>query len=129
MSKDNVLLAVQDLVKQFPVGHDKVLTAVNHVDFELAFGETLALVGESGSGKTTVGRCILRVLEPTRGVIRFDQNDLTFLSAKKSLPVHWKLFAPPTGSAKKGSLRSPAKNLKSPDVATCGSVPKVTGAC
>jgi oligopeptide/dipeptide ABC transporter ATP-binding protein len=86
VSKDNVLLAVQDLVKQFPVGHDKVLTAVNHVDFELAFGETLALVGESGSGKTTVGRCILRVLEPTRGVIRFDQNDLTFLSAKELRP-------------------------------------------
>ena len=66
------LLTVDDLVQHFPVsGSRAVVQAVNHVSFELERGETLALVGESGSGKTTIGRCVLGLIRPTAGRIRF----------------------------------------------------------
>ena len=67
------LLSVRDLVKQFPVRGSRHLKvhAVNSVDFDVARGEALGLVGESGSGKTTVGRLVLRLIEPTSGTIDF----------------------------------------------------------
>ena len=61
------LLEVRGLTKVFPIGKGENLVAVRDVSFALGRGETLGLVGESGSGKTTVGRCILRLLEPTAG--------------------------------------------------------------
>ena len=67
------LLEVRDLVKVFP-GQSR--RAVDGVSFSIQSGDSLALVGESGSGKTTTGRCILRLIEPTDGVIRFDGQDL-----------------------------------------------------
>ncbi|MEM7249153.1 MAG: oligopeptide/dipeptide ABC transporter ATP-binding protein [Acidobacteriota bacterium] len=76
------LLRVRDLKKYFPikkgvlsrvVGHVK---AVDGVDIDILPGETLGLVGESGSGKTTVGRCILRLIEPTEGEVHFDSRGL-----------------------------------------------------
>jgi oligopeptide/dipeptide ABC transporter ATP-binding protein len=67
------LLRVRDLVKHFPVeGSDDVLQAVDGVSFDLLRGETLGLVGESGCGKSTVGRCLLRLHEPTSGEIVFE---------------------------------------------------------
>jgi peptide/nickel transport system ATP-binding protein/oligopeptide transport system ATP-binding protein len=73
------LLSVEGLVKHFPVRRDLVATlarkprqvvqAVDGVDFALASGETLGLVGESGCGKSTVGRAVLRLVEPTAGRI------------------------------------------------------------
>ena len=86
-AKGRPVLEVTDLVKQFQIGHDKVLTAVNHVSLLVAPGETLALVGESGSGKTTVARCVLRLLAPTRGLIRFDGVDITRRSARELRPI------------------------------------------
>jgi oligopeptide/dipeptide ABC transporter ATP-binding protein len=75
---------VVDLVKHFPVRRSsKVVHAVNGVSFTIGRGETLGLVGESGSGKTTVGRCILRLVEPTSGHIFFKGHDLTALQGSK----------------------------------------------
>jgi oligopeptide transport system ATP-binding protein len=74
------VLTVVDLVKHFPVRRSsKVVHAVNGINFTIGLGETLGLVGESGSGKTTVGRCILRLVEPTSGHIVFKDQDLTTL--------------------------------------------------
>ena len=75
------LLQVRDLKKHFPITKgflNRVVGAVKAVDgvsFDVLEGECLGLVGESGSGKTTVGRCILRALDPTEGVIRFRVDD------------------------------------------------------
>jgi oligopeptide/dipeptide ABC transporter ATP-binding protein len=67
------MLDVQNLVKRFPLaGTGKVVQAVNGVSFTIARGETLSLVGESGSGKTTVGRCILGLIDASEGDIEFD---------------------------------------------------------
>jgi peptide/nickel transport system ATP-binding protein len=79
-------LEVRDLVKNFPVrgSRDKVVVqAVSGVSFDLLPGQTLGLVGESGSGKSTVGRCLLRLIEPTAGSVRFEGTELVSASAKK----------------------------------------------
>jgi peptide/nickel transport system ATP-binding protein len=77
------LLHVDGLTKRFALqGSKKLLQAVDRVTFEIGRGETLGLVGESGSGKTTVGRCLLRLIEPDSGTITFDGRDLTAASGK-----------------------------------------------
>jgi oligopeptide transport system ATP-binding protein len=79
-SSRDTLVNVKDLVKHFPVeGSDDVVRAVDGVSFEIFRGETLGLVGESGCGKSTVGRCLLRLIEPTAGEIRFEGRDVTML--------------------------------------------------
>ncbi len=83
------LLEVRGLKKYFPikkgifsktVGNVK---AVDDVTFTIKRGETLGLVGESGCGKTTVGRSLLRLIEPTGGQIIFDGKDITDISQKE----------------------------------------------
>ncbi|MEN8374939.1 MAG: ABC transporter ATP-binding protein [Gemmatimonadota bacterium] len=80
--KAEALVQVQDLVKSFPVRRGAfgrgvgAVQAVAGVDFEVRRGETLGLVGESGSGKSTTGRALLRLIEPTSGVVRFDGRDV-----------------------------------------------------
>ena len=83
-SQNGALLSVNDLQKWFPirkgalvertVGHVK---AVDGVSFDIAEGETLGLVGESGSGKSTTGYCILQLVKPTGGSVRFMGKELT----------------------------------------------------
>ena len=71
------LVRVRGLFKHFPVaGSDDVVRAVDGVTFEIYKGETLGLVGESGCGKSTVGRCLLRLMEPTRGEVYFEDKDV-----------------------------------------------------
>lgn len=87
MSKQHNLLEIKNLKKYFPIRGgllNRVLDdfrAVDDVSFNLPEGKTLGLVGESGSGKTTVGKCILRLLEPTGGQIIYDGSDITNLKA------------------------------------------------
>jgi len=77
------LVRVRGLLKHFPLeGSDDVVRAVDGVTFEILRGETLGLVGESGCGKSTVGRCILRLIEPTAGDIEFDGRDVLATSGR-----------------------------------------------
>ena len=74
------LVRVRNLVKHFPVeGSDDVVRAVDDVSFNILAGETLGLVGESGCGKSTVGRCLLRLIEPTSGEVWFEGKEITHL--------------------------------------------------
>jgi peptide/nickel transport system ATP-binding protein/oligopeptide transport system ATP-binding protein len=86
------LVEVRDLVKHFPI-HGGVLQrtvatvqAVDGVSFTIEKGETLGLVGESGCGKTTVGRLLLRLIDPTAGSIVFDGTDITRLTGSALKP-------------------------------------------
>ena len=81
------LLRVENLVKNFELRSNsgirrtkRVVQAVSDVSLSVGRGETLGIVGESGSGKTTVGRCVMGLLEPTSGSILFDGHDIAKLS-------------------------------------------------
>mgnify|MGYP000341668566 CR=1 FL=1 len=81
------LLEVKSLVKHFELRKNsglrkskRIVQAVSDVSFTLERGHTLGIVGESGSGKTTVGRCLLHLIEPTSGSVIFDGNNLSTLS-------------------------------------------------
>jgi oligopeptide transport system ATP-binding protein len=82
------LLEVRDLVKQFSrrrgiFAAASIIRAVDGVSFTIDEGETFGLVGESGSGKTTTGRCILRLIEPTSGEVRFRGEDVLGFSRSR----------------------------------------------
>jgi peptide/nickel transport system ATP-binding protein/oligopeptide transport system ATP-binding protein len=83
-----ILVEVNRLVKYFPVRAGLLQRVVNHVkavddvSFFVRKGETLGLVGESGCGKTTVGRAMLRLIEPTSGSVRFEGKDVLALKGK-----------------------------------------------
>jgi oligopeptide/dipeptide ABC transporter ATP-binding protein len=80
------LLEVSNLYKTFPIsGSRNVVQAINGVSFTIAPGETLGLVGESGSGKTTVGGCILGLINDPEGTIRFRGQELATDKATRAL--------------------------------------------
>jgi len=80
-TETRTLVEVRHLVKHFPVENsDDILQAVDDLSFDLLRGETLGLVGESGCGKSTVGRCLLRLYEPTSGEIFFEGTNIVELS-------------------------------------------------
>jgi oligopeptide/dipeptide ABC transporter ATP-binding protein len=87
------LLAVRDLVKDFPVGRGMFgrptghVRAVSGVSFDIARGETLGLVGESGCGKSTLARCVARLIPPTSGEIVFRGTDIARLHQKDMRPL------------------------------------------
>jgi peptide/nickel transport system ATP-binding protein len=87
MSADDTLLSVRDLEVHFPIKSgifiDRVVgwvKAVDGVDLDVPRGSTIGLVGESGCGKTTLGRSILRLVEPTAGTVTFDGVDVGALA-------------------------------------------------
>ena len=101
------LLEVKNLKVYFPIMGGVIrhkvgeVKAVDDVSFTIEAGETVGLVGESGSGKTTVGRAILRLLEPTAGEVRFDGCDITNASDHELRPLRKQMqmvFQDPFGS-------------------------------
>jgi peptide/nickel transport system ATP-binding protein/oligopeptide transport system ATP-binding protein len=93
----STLLEVRKLKKHFPIYRgvfsrlSGYVHAVDGVSFHIARGETLGLVGESGCGKSTVGRTLLKLLEPTSGRILVDGADITDLDATKMFPYREKM--------------------------------------
>ena len=84
------LLQVTELHKHFPIREGLLIErkvgevrAVDGVSFEVQPGETLSLVGESGSGKSTTGYCVLQLLKPTSGSIKFEGTELTELGREE----------------------------------------------
>jgi oligopeptide/dipeptide ABC transporter ATP-binding protein len=80
------LLEIRDLTKHFPVragllGRTReYVKAIDGVSLDVESGETVGLVGESGCGKTSLGRCLVRLIEPTSGTVTFEGQELSALS-------------------------------------------------
>jgi peptide/nickel transport system ATP-binding protein len=91
------LLEVHNLKMYFPITRGLLkrkvadVKAVDDVSFNLKRGETLGLVGESGCGKTTVGRCVIRLYQPTSSKIIFDGVDISILPERQIRPLRRKI--------------------------------------
>jgi oligopeptide/dipeptide ABC transporter ATP-binding protein len=101
------ILSIRGLKKHFPITGGMLrrqiatVYAVDGVDFDVMPGEIFSLVGESGCGKTTLGRTLLRLVEPTDGTIAFEGRDITNISQSELRPLRRKMqiiFQDPFGS-------------------------------
>jgi oligopeptide/dipeptide ABC transporter ATP-binding protein len=101
------LIKIEKLKKYFPIKSGIIsrvsnyVKAVDGIDLCIPEGQTIGLVGESGCGKTTLGKTILKLLEPTSGEIIFENNNITHLSASKMRPYRREtqiIFQDPYGS-------------------------------
>jgi len=87
------IVETRHLKMYFPVGRTltgkprRLLKAVDDVSFSIEKGKTFGLVGESGCGKTTVGRCLVRLYEPTEGQILFDGQDIARMGERELSPI------------------------------------------
>jgi peptide/nickel transport system ATP-binding protein len=100
-SRDDIVLAVENLVVEFPLGRSVKVRAVSDVSFDVARGETLGLVGESGCGKSTTARAIVHSPAPTSGRVTFDGRDLSSLDAeelRRTRPAMQMIFQDPISS-------------------------------
>ena len=82
---DNIL-EIKNLKKYFKTSSG-IVHAVDDVSFNVERGKTVGIVGESGCGKSTTGRCIVRLIEPTSGSIKFEGKEITTLKRKEMLEV------------------------------------------
>ncbi|MET4803939.1 ABC transporter ATP-binding protein [Bradyrhizobium sp. LB11.1] len=107
------LVEIRDLQMHFPLGgiastlarlrgqDQPTVRAVDSVSFDIEPGETVGLVGESGCGKSTVARCLVRLLEPTAGSVRYDGTEIARLDARAMKPLRRDIqmvFQDPTAS-------------------------------
>jgi len=106
-SQNSVMVEVKNLKMYFPITRGLLrrkvadIKAVDDISFEIRKHETLGLVGESGCGKTTVGRCILRLYQPTSGSIIFSGHDISKVPERKIKPYRkdmGTIFQDPFGS-------------------------------
>ena len=79
----NVLVRVENMVVEFPIGGGGKVHAVSDVSFDLVEGETLGIVGESGCGKSTTARAVIQLPKPTSGSVMYEGKDLTTLSSEE----------------------------------------------
>lgn len=82
MSDHVPLVEVQNLAVRFGIGNRQYIRPVDGVSFSIEPGEVLALVGESGSGKSTIGKALVRMLEPSAGTITLNQKDVTHIRGR-----------------------------------------------
>ncbi|MGY1746567.1 ABC transporter ATP-binding protein [Blastococcus sp. SYSU D00695] len=99
--RDDIVLRVEDLVVEFPLGGGRKVHAVSGVSFDVAEGETLGLVGESGCGKSTTGKAIMQVPRPNSGSVQLRGRELTGLrgeALRKTRPQMQMIFQDPISS-------------------------------
>jgi len=95
--QNNKILEVDNLVKDFVLkqkfssNSPGILKAINNVSFSLNKGETLGIVGESGCGKSTLARCILRLIEPTKGSVKFLGKNILSMSKEEMRQLRKKI--------------------------------------